>query len=530
MDRSRQKWVNYRCLLHIIFLCVLSSQLAEGFDIKSYYHKHSRQSQEEFVKNFPYDQYLQAVPFTDFGTLQAHRYYLWTTPRKDGDDFLYYLGENFIKQYPLTLEKKNLEGKIAIGEAYLKAAPTGNHSADAIYDIIGYYVLGKVAQTIEKAISQGKFDPDVPANTQLIKRLEQSDVYVTIERSSMKKLIEALKRGDVDYVVNRGWLKARTIVDKVGNRYQHVLGNSFFDDFFITKSASPSPQTTNAQATSTFTLSNFQQYYCDNVDCDFNILAIQDSSQAIPEIGHCLWLVRPNVKATYFAHKTRQTVFQRYRNWIRGKQVILATTGGFTNQFRQPEGLTIEKGEIVNAVLMPDRHGLVIVHDSGGISVINLKRDEIKLSLGPATVLPIKNPLHSLIDFSKLLEWCKKHKATLFQTQLLAYSDALLIQPHTAKTQLRERRILTLISDKSSGQVAHVVFNITQDYNLADIAREIFDFFTARNQKIEAMLNLDVGAYDILYVFDPNGSRLSQVRGKWNTDITTATNLIVYTR
>jgi hypothetical protein len=233
------------------------------------------------------------------------------------------------------------------------------------------------------------------------------------------------------------------------------------------------------------------------------------------------------MKATYFAY---QNVTAKYRQWASAnrKTVALATTGGFTNIYRKPEGLTVENGQIVNAVLMPDRDGLVIVHKSGGISVINLKRNAIKLSLGGQNVLTIENPLHSLIAYSKLLHWCKAQNATLFQTQLLAYSDALLIDVAKAKGQLRERRLLALVRDRNDSALHHVVFDIPDPHNLAIIAHDLFELLQSRRKKVEALLNLDVGSYNILNVFDPAGKRLAKPLGPVSID--KATNLIIYTR
>jgi hypothetical protein len=44
---------------------------------------------------------------------------------------------------------------------------------------------------------------------------------------------------------------------------------------------------------------------------------------------------------------------------------------------------------------------------------------------------------------------------------------------------------------------------------------------------VEAILNLDVGTYNIMNVFDRNGQILNNIRGP--VDISTATNLLVYT-
>ncbi len=509
--------------LILVLLCLIAAS-SEGFDIEDYYNKHRSQSRERFVKNFPYYTYLQQVQFTDFKTLQRDRYFLWKK-FGDGDDFLYYLGENFIKYYPVQLA--HLNDAIAIGEAYiadkqnLKFKPSTNE----IYQIIGYYILGKVAQKLKEEIRRGNFNPEAPQNEPIMKRLEENRIYVSIERGTLQKLITNIKQKNWKYVFNRFWLKFREVEQKAGSRYNDMLGEEFFEEFF--QMGIPSKQIPTAEIK--LKMTEYRKYYQVGGNHAVNIFSVQDKSKpsASATIGYALWLKRPNLKARYFAY---QNVTAKYRQWAKKnkKTIVLATTGGFTNVNKKPEGLTVEAGTIVNAVLMPDRDGLVIVHNSGGISVVNLKRARIKLSLGPQTVLTIENPLQSLIAYSKLLKWCRDHKATLFQTQLLAYSDQMLIDVKKARGQLRERRILVLVRDRGTYDLHHVIFHIPTPHNLAVLAQEVFDLCQSRKKRVEAILNLDVGSYNILRVFDQRGRILSKPQGPVN--INKATNLIIYSR
>lgn len=509
-------------ILTIILICLMPS-FSEGFDIERYYNKHRRQNRESFIKNFPYYTYLKQVNFTDFKTLQKDRHFMW---RKfgDGDDFLYYLGEHFMKYYPVQLAYLN--DTIAIGEEYIanKQKLGMNPSTNEIYQIIGYYILGKVAQKLKEEIRRGSFNPETPKNAQILKRLEKNRIYVTIERGTLQKLITNIKKGNWRYVLNRFWLKFREVEQEASSRYNDFLGPEFFEDFFRMETSRRIPA-----AESKLKQSEYRKYYPVDGDHAVNIFTVQDKSKSSKSstIGYAIWLKRPKLKARYFAY---QNVTAKYRQWAarNKKTVVLATTGGFTNVHKKPEGLTVEKGTIVNAVLMPDRDGLVIVHNSGGISVVNLKRKRIKLSLGPQTVLTIENPLQSLIAYSKLLQWCRNHNATLFQTQLLAYSDQLLIDVSKAKGRLRERRILALIRDQKTYDLYHIIFDIPTPHNLAVIAGEIFNLCKSRKKKVEAILNLDVGSYNILNMFDQRGNLLSKPRGPVN--INKATNLIIYTR
>lgn len=511
---------NLKRLIFIVVLGCLITSPALGFNIEQYYAKHGNQKKETFIKNFPYYTYLKQVGFTDFKQLQQDRRFLWKK-FGDGDDFLYYLGEHFTKYYPVQVA--HLTDTIEIGEAYIadKQRLGMNNTTNEIYQIIGYYILGKVAQKLKAEIRKGNFTPETPQNNQILKRLEENRVYVTIERGTLQNLIYNFQQGKWEYILNRVWLKFTEVEQDVIARYDELLGPEFFEDFFKMENPPEIPKTE-----STLKLTEYRKYYPmrGGKEYEVNLFTVQDTAQS-STIGHAIWLTRPNIKATYFAYRN---VTAKYKQWAarNNKKVVLATTGGFTNVHKKPEGLTVEKGTIVNAVLMPDRDGLVIVHKSGGISVINLKRKTIKLALGSQTVLTIENPLRSLIAYSKLLHWCREHKATLFQTQLLAFSDQLLIDVTKAKGQLRERRLLGLVRDRNTRRLHHVIFDIPKPHNLAVIAKNIFDVLKSRRKKIEAILNLDVGSYNILNVFDQQGKLLSKPRGPVN--INAATNLIIY--
>ena len=59
-------------------------------------------------------------------------------------------------------------------------------------------------------------------------------------------------------------------------------------------------------------------------------------------------------------------------------------------------------------------------------------------------------------------------------------------------------------------------------------SHELFKLCQSRSMKVEAILNLDVGSYNILNVFDQRGGILSKPQGPVN--INKATNLIIYAR
>jgi hypothetical protein len=170
-----------------------------------------------------------------------------------------------------------------------------------------------------------------------------------------------------------------------------------------------------------------------------------------------------------------------------------------------------------------------------------LRQARVELPLGMNRTKTIDNPLTSLLAYAELLDWCRTRKVTMFQTQLLAFSDKLMIDPGKAKPEPRERRILSLISPEpgsnNPASVHHVIFNIVAPCKLADISEEIFVTLKKRKMKVEALLNLDVGAFNILQTFDDHGTPLSQletITGRSHDILreqqqpTDGTNLLVY--
>jgi hypothetical protein len=531
----------------ILFQLLISNSfiVKANFDVKTYYEQNKQQSKEVFIQNFPYDDYLKNTSFTDFNALQQDRYFLYQQ-FGDGDDFLYYLGERFINTYPVKSSTAELNEKITIGEAYLNPKKSANPGIDQIYQIIGYFILGKVAQKIEEEIRKQRFDTNDQNNIALIKRLENNKVFISQEQSTGTKIFTHIWQRDFSYLLKRLLIKINERSQTVKRTAWTVLIVSIILLIILVKvkwkklgclvflmamgavglliivKLNRTPQLiSKPTVTANLDLQLYQNYYPINGGKDYAVKIFKLRDRNGIEVGQAIWLQRPYLKANYFAYKN---VPQKYHEFSSKNKVVLTTSGGFTNNFLQPEGFTTENGSIVNAVIMHDRHGLVMVKPDGGINVLNLRKESFLLPQGQT----IENPLNSLISYSKLLQWCQANHATIFQTQLLAFSNNLTINREKAKPQLRERRILALVSDPQTNEVHHVLFNFPNQQNLADISKEVFDILASRGKKIEAVLNLDVGAYNILNIFDDNGNVLNDIKGPVEVD--RATNLIVYSK
>ena len=530
--------------LALILLCLgTGARAASAFDFAGYVATHKHQALDVFIQNFPFDEYLKTVKFTDLARIQNDRMLLWQT-FGDGDIFVYHLGDRFIADYPVGSKLAEIDRKITIAEFYLRRQPGFNQGTGEIYRIIGFYILGRVAERLEQEIRSERLDADHRQVRSAIRRLEANKVFVPIEESAAMKVLTNIRQGNVRYLYNRtsGVLRDQVVVVLAAlvAMLSGVLLLLFRWRFTVLKVAAVGvamllpvvggialvgvPRTADgAQAVqSPFTLHEMRSLYpaTDGIDHTVRLYGIKDGGGRGEDVGQAIWLRRPDIKASYLAHGR---VGNRYHAAAKAGGVVLVTTGGFTNAQSLPEGLTIDAGRLVNAMIMHDRHGLVMVSNHG-INVLNLREHGFQLPRGRL----IGNPLASLVDYSELLRWANQHQATLFQTQLLASGDALLIDPSRAKREERERRILALVRDLQTDELHHVIFNIRRPYPLAIAASDVFAFLKSRNKRVEALLNLDVGSFDILEVYDERGRVIQEVKGP--RPVANATNLLVYSR
>jgi hypothetical protein len=521
--------------------------------MKKYINQHKNQNLEIFLKKFPYNEYLKTVQFTDFSRIQEDRFLIWKNlnradGRKDGDEFLYYLADYFLKAYPVTTNQLN--DKTSIGEAYLNPNKTlrnpsqpnlGNNAiqkanTDEVYQIIGYYILSEVATKIENDIKNKKIKGNDPTIQSYINRLKNNKVIVSIEESSTQKIISNVKQGRLDYLWDRAKIKIRPILCKFGFWMWGIVAIFIVSTFlkFVPKAIKiiifpfavllivfkiTIPYSGNTSIVSSTTSPNFKQIPLKNIhrlnNNEHLVNIYQLKSGSGKPIGYSIWLKRPQIKATYYA-------FEPSKNLRKYQNVVLATTGGYTTSNAsgvKPDGFTVQNGELSNAILLHDRQGLVLFA-KGGIRVLDLKS---KITLPNGDVL--ESPYNSILSYSKLLNWCKTNKATIFQSHLLAYSDSILINPSKAPSTQRERRLLALFSDKQ-GNVIHAIFDIREPYDLAVITQEIFNIIASRKLKVEGIVNLDTGSYNILNIFDERGNIVKEVMAP--VSISDATNLIIY--
>jgi hypothetical protein len=202
---------------------------------------------------------------------------------------------------------------------------------------------------------------------------------------------------------------------------------------------------------------------------------------------------------------------------------ILATSGSYMNDDLQTTGLAVVSGEVKNYLITPKMDGLVVMwNDERGahVEMLDMKRGGTLPGLGRAV-----RPLRSLRDFMALTDWMDEHDASAFQTHLLLSGGELLLDPGRASPEQRERRLLVRAAYRDNPIIVIVDlpsalggYTLHEAMVLAKSALEAPD----PGLDVVAIANLDVGSYDVIEAWSPEGGSLRSGR----VSLSVARNLI----
>lgn len=180
------------CLL----LCVAASVWA--LDLPQYIDEKSTQSQDEFLEKFPYKTYLQQISLSEVDELEKQRQQLKAAQR-DGDKFLYLLGQEYIATYTKSLA--SLTDMVHLSQLYVEQA---EHSDDGmIYELLANLMLEEVAHQVEVQIETGQLDKHDKAVKNIISVLKTHQFIINIPQSKWEKLQYHITQGNWAYIFNR---------------------------------------------------------------------------------------------------------------------------------------------------------------------------------------------------------------------------------------------------------------------------------------------------------------------------------------
>ena len=239
------------------------------------------------------------------------------------------------------------------------------------------------------------------------------------------------------------------------------------------------------------------------------------------------------VKVKYFASKEgyNQTVYERFTEWSRNKNIIAISSGTYMDSWNlavaKPVGLCIDNGITVNrAIDLTRLDGLTVVYPSGGgggVAVSNLKD-------GNLTVQGVTGPLNlrNAFDLQRFINWAETNKVTVFQTHLLVFKNQIIVNPNQASKNRSERRFLA-VGTNSDGQIFHYLINLTSANSIYEATEKVFRFLTKNEElSVAFMINLEDGMQDTFRVYKSDEKFDTRKVFSGRTTLKEAANLLVY--
>ena len=185
-------------LLTLLCFCFCCSSLY-SLDLYAYCQKTIEESDQLFLENFPFSEYLENFNWKNIKKLEEHRILLNENGR-NGSNFLFKLSEVYLKSNPPKLDNlTDLGQKIKIGETFLYLE---NFLPD-IYPAIGDYMLSETASVVEKGVAEKKVNPENPEFLYIINRLQENSYFIDLPTSNYKKFVYHAKEGNWIYIWSR---------------------------------------------------------------------------------------------------------------------------------------------------------------------------------------------------------------------------------------------------------------------------------------------------------------------------------------
>ncbi len=420
-----------------------------------------------------------------------------TDPRHTvGKDFVLSLADAFMRLYPVTSD--NIASRIAIAKAYLAITKdqefvygAERHRVDRqdvvdYYNTIGRFLLVGCARVIETGTSGLSKQQRVDAKAYF----ESHGVYIDEPESDYSKFMHDLgDNAGREHIVNR-------VRQKFGKYTEYELDDYRLED---------NHPALNSRAIDFYHITG-------STNGRIGTLLFVDK---VPQLERFAYLSRSGGALSISDMLARTGA----------SQLFMYTSGSYVDQAGRTSGLAAEQGVIKNYSLTMKMKGLVVVLPDGRLRTWDLSSVAIP---GQSRRL---HPLNSLRDFHSLILWLQSSGASCFQTHLLMNGGELAVNPSKEVPQLRERRILATLEGDRVAVIdlpasAGTGFTL---YQAAVIAQKVFARLTPRlGTRVEGVVNMDTGAYDIYDVFDDSQTRI----GGTTTGRTAAqaTNLLILVR
>ena len=395
-----------------------------------------------------------------------------------GELFLFALAEAFLER--VEPNEEQFRARYEVGSTWLEVAAGHTWSVDGravtvpdevtagYYQVVGRFVLMDLARRIEQAVDHGDISRISVAI--LEHQLDEQGIILDFHKSSTHKALDAWAGGDFGYLLDRAWSK-------------------------VQEAARDEEAAVEAARSANYTLHDTWS----GAGGAARYAELQQNGRSLG------WVALFDQQRVVLDYRPVAGSAPTRRSLAGGEDLLLATSGSYVTPELRTSGLSFTAGHVQNFLISPKMHGLVVTDDQGQLTMLDMKKGGELPGLGR----PIR-PLESLADFHTLLGWLRSHRASAFQTHLLADRGALTIDKDKADPTTRERRLLVKASYGGNPIIAVVDIPGDHKKSLAEAAEVAMQALITPEPagpgfQVEAIANLDVGSYDILQAWSANG-------------------------
>lgn len=226
----------YRTLpLLLAFVVMPICQPLWALDLYNYCSVNNEQTDEAFLNQFPYLEYLKEFSIKNLNVLEEHRQYLSENGR-DGDNFLFNLCETYLEVHPVDpTDLQDTKEKIKIGETFLRL----DGVLSSVYPAMGDFLLSMVAEAVQEGIQNEQLNPRQFDVKYLVERLEDNLYVIDIPLSNKAKFLLHAKKGNWGYIWSR--VRARYLEEFILLLTIGIFVGGFTARFLLKRISNKSP-------------------------------------------------------------------------------------------------------------------------------------------------------------------------------------------------------------------------------------------------------------------------------------------------